>query len=112
MSEVRRADPAARRNAVLFVILGALVLPDSTPRMGSIGASKIRASSQARVSSVGCSLVGATGRLRCLFLSLGAQALRAQQFPPPGYRVIRDTLDLSGDGVGIARTDSESDPMS
>jgi hypothetical protein len=25
MSEVRRADPAARRNAVLFVVLGALV---------------------------------------------------------------------------------------
>src|SRR5262249_58752968 len=31
---------------------------------------------------------------------LGARVLRARQFPPPGYRVIRDTPVISGPAAG------------
>ena len=33
------------------------------------------------------------------FWLLGAKVLRAQQFPPPGFRVIRDTPVVSGSGA-------------
>jgi hypothetical protein len=76
MTEIRRADPAARRRAVLLVVLGALVgsrLRAIRPGLTSValvGARGIGASIQANVFAVGCCAVRPTDNLS--HLSLGA----------------------------------------
>jgi hypothetical protein len=106
MREVRKADPALRRQTVLAVAIGALV--------GALligGIEWYRDSLRDWIASRPSEM---PRRLRLLFLLggillsaplvglalhlwlLGAKVLRAQQFPPPGYRVIRDTPVLGG----------------
>jgi hypothetical protein len=106
MTEVRRADPAARRQAVRFVILGALI--------GSVlivGFERYRTPVRDWLLSKPEELAH---RVKLVFLlsavvlsapllafavylwSLGANVLRARQFPPPGYRVMRDTPVIGG----------------
>jgi hypothetical protein len=106
MTEVRRADPAAKRQALVFVILGAFA-----GAVLMIGFERYRIPLRDWVLSE----PGKFGfRLRLVFLvtgvllsvplvtfaiylwALGARVLRAQQFPPPGYRVIRDTPVVEG----------------
>jgi len=106
MAEVQRADPAARRQAVLFVVIGALV--------GSlliVGFERYRAPLREWVLPEPEQLVH---RLKLLFLlsavavsaplfgfaaylwSFSGKVLRAQRFPPPGHRVVRETRILQG----------------
>jgi hypothetical protein len=106
MSEVRRADPAARRNAVLFVVLGALAgtlllvgfefyrIPLREWVLSEPGKFGLRVKLVFLV--LGVLLSAPLGAFAVYLWSLGAQVLRAQQFPPPGYRVIRDTLIIDG----------------
>lgn len=106
MTEVRKADTSARRQAVLLIIFGALV-----------GALLIVAFERYRTPLRDwlLSKPGELGyRVRLVFFlsaivlftplvafavylwSLGVKVLRARQFPAPGYRVIRDTRVIGG----------------
>jgi hypothetical protein len=106
MTEIRKADPEARRRAILAVIfgaaIGALLIagfdelrqpfhdwlmsdPSETPRRArlAIGLSAIM-------------LAAPLVSLAVYLWLLSVKVLRAQQFPPPGFRVIRDTPVVSG----------------
>ena len=106
MTEVQRADPAARLQAVLFIVVGALV-----GVLLIVGFERYRSPLRDWLLSEPEQLAH---RLRLLFLlsavsvseplfgfathlwSVSGRVLRAQQFPPPGHRVIRDTPILLG----------------
>src|SRR6266852_1125734 len=106
MPEVRRADPVARRRAVVFVVGGAFV-----GALLVVGFERYRARLRDWVRSEPQQL---PHRLRLVLLlsaavlsvplfgfaaslwSLGGSVRRAEQFPPPGYRIIRDTPLLQG----------------
>jgi hypothetical protein len=109
MREVRKADPAARRHAVLTVVLGALVGAFLIVGFDWYGNS-VRDWVRAQPSDMprrlrllfllGASLLSAPLLVFAVhFWSLGARVLRARQFPPPGYRVIRDTPVIGGRGA-------------
>jgi hypothetical protein len=109
MTEVRKADPAARRQAVVLVVFGALVgallilgferyrtpLHDwllSDPR--ELG-HRVKL-----VFLLAAALLSAPLAAFAAYLwSLGAKVIRAGEFPPPGYRVIRDTPVIAGRGA-------------
>jgi hypothetical protein len=106
MTEIRRADPAARRQALLFVVLGALA-----GALLFVGIERYRVPLRDWVLSepekfahrmkfvflVSVALLSAPLIAFAVYLwSLGAKVLRAEQFPPPGYRVIRDTPVIGG----------------
>jgi hypothetical protein len=106
VTEVRRADPAARRRAILLVILGALAgtlviatlalfrapllewlqsePPERAPRLRLL------------LLLMAAALSGPLLLFAAHLWSLGARVLQARQFPPPGYRVIRDTSVVAG----------------
>lgn len=106
MQEMRKADPAARRNAVLTVVLGAVV-----GALLIVGFNRYASLLRGWIESEPSE---APRRLRLVFLlgatllsgplvvfavhlwSIGARVLRVQEFPPPGYRVIRDTPVIGG----------------
>jgi hypothetical protein len=100
-TEVQKADPKARRLALVFMligmIIGALLILTVEPHQGTI---------RDRILS---EPAGASDRIRLAFLvsgallstplllfaaycwTLGAKVHRAQRFPPPHVRLIRDT---------------------
>jgi hypothetical protein len=106
MTEVRRADPAVRRQAILLVVLGTVVgallilgferyrtplrdwllsEPGEQPRRVKL------------VFSLTATLMSAPlVAFAAYFWSLGAKVVRAGVFPPPGYRVMRDTPVIAG----------------
>ena len=107
MTEVRRADPAVRRQVALVLVLGVC-----------LGALLIVAFERYRGPLTDWVLADpgtSTQRLRLVFLllaalsvapllafaayvwSLGERVLRAREFPPPGLRVIRDTAVITGE---------------
>jgi hypothetical protein len=106
MTEVRKADPGARRQAVLLVMLGALV-----GTLLIVGFERYRTPLRDWFFSEPRELVH---RAKLVFLlsatvlsaplvalavylwSLDVKVLRAGQFPPPAYRVIRDTPVIGG----------------
>lgn len=114
MTEIRRADPAARRQVLLLLAVTAaagVVLYVGAERY----APAIRDWTLADPSA-------AAGRVRLVFLlfggilvapllafaaylwRLGARGMQAAEFPPPGYRVVSDTLVLRGaDAVARGR---------
>jgi hypothetical protein len=109
MNEIRRADPAARRRAVLIIILGALggalVLvaferyrnPLSDWVLSEPGASAQRVK---WVFLFLGTLVSAPLLAYAVYLwSFGARVLRAREFPPSGYPVIRDTPVITGEAA-------------
>jgi len=101
MNEVRRADPAARRQAVIFVVFGTfagvlLILGYERYRiplrdwvLSDPGKFALRVKLVFLLS--GAFLAAPLVAFAIYLWSFGASVLRAQQFPPPGYRVIRDT---------------------
>jgi hypothetical protein len=106
MTEVRRADPAARRPAVLLVVLGTVVgallilgferyrtqLRDWLVSEPGELARRVKL-----VFSLTAALLSAPLVAFAAYLwSLGAKVVRAGVFPPPGYRVIRDTPVITG----------------
>ena len=107
MTGVRKADPAARRWAVVVVVVGSFV-----------GALLILAFERYRVSlgdwvlaelgeaaaRVGWVVLALAAALLAPMLSfaaylwwLGRRVVDAQEFPPAGVRVIRDTVVLTGE---------------
>ena len=109
MAEIRKADPTARRQVALLLIVGTC-----------IGALLIVAFERYRV-PLSDWLLAAPGalaqRLKLVFLALGAlvvlpllafaayvwslggRAIRAREFPPPGLKVIRDTRVITGENA-------------
>jgi hypothetical protein len=106
MAEVRRADPAVRRQAVLLVALGtavgALLILGleryRTPlRDWLLSEPAERARRVKLVLSLTVALLSAPLVAFAAYLwFLGAKVVRAGAFPPPGYRVIRDTPVIAG----------------
>jgi hypothetical protein len=109
VSEIRKADPEARRRAILVVVfgaaIGALLIagfeelrqplhdwlmsdPAQTPRRARL------------VIALSAVLLAAPLITFAVYLwLLGVKVVRAQQYPPPGLRVIRDTPVVSGPGA-------------
>lgn len=104
MPEVQQADPRARRLALSIIVVGTLV-----------GAGLLTAADSARPAFETWVATEPESRLRIvlwvLMLSmvapvilvalylcrLGSRTTRARRFPPPGLRVVRETVVLSGD---------------
>jgi hypothetical protein len=109
--EIRRADPAARRNALLLILIGALI--------GSsliVAFERYRAAVQewlvaepAEVSQrlqLTLALGGAALLLPLLAVSVylwrfGARVVSAGQFPPPDVKVVRDTQIAVGRAAAL-----------
>jgi hypothetical protein len=112
MNDIRRADPSARRHVVLMIVVGGLVgalvlvaferyrIPLSDWALSEPSATAVRVK---WVSLFLGTLVSAPLLAFAVYLwSFGARVLRAREFPPPGYRVIRDTPVITGE-VAVSR---------
>lgn len=103
MTEVRRADPAARRRAVLLVIVCALVGTVlivgfehyRTPLRDWLE-SESRDHRVTLVFFLAAALSAPLLAFAAYLWSLGSKVLWAREFPPPGSRVIRDTPVIAG----------------
>jgi hypothetical protein len=106
MTEVRRADPAVRRLAVLLLIVSALVGAIlvvgferyRTPLRDWLLSEPGELAYRARLVFFLSALVLSAPpvALAAYIWSLGVKVVRTRQFPPPAYRVIRDTPVISG----------------
>jgi hypothetical protein len=106
MRDLQRADPAARRQAVRFLVVGAVVGAVliagleryRTPLQEWLLAEPDRAVARLRlvVLLLGISMSVPLCGLGAYLWSLGGKVVRARQFPPPGQRVVRDTPLLTG----------------
>jgi len=109
MNEFQKADPAARRQAILLVIFGAAVgalliagfehfrEPFREWLLSEPAETARRVKLAMYVSGF---VVSAPVIAFAIYLwLLGARVLRAQQFPPPGFRVILDTPVVGGQGA-------------
>ncbi|HEY7655830.1 MAG TPA: hypothetical protein VH881_03110 [Burkholderiales bacterium] len=103
---VAKADPAARRRAVLAIIFGATVgglLIAGFDHFGEpfrawLTSDPAATAGRARLAIYLSALVLSAPVIAfAVYLwLLGKRVLRAQQFPPPGFRVIRDTPVMDG----------------
>lgn len=106
MSDIRRADPAARRRAMQTIIVGALI---GTLVLVAIERCRIPlgewlladpGTAPQRVKWVLLSLAALVSApllaVAVHFWRLGMKVIRAREFPPPGYHVIRDTPIITG----------------
>jgi hypothetical protein len=106
VTDVRRADPTARRQAGLVLAVGALVgalviagferyrIP-LRDWMAEPGASAQRV--QWVFVALAACLVAPLLAFSAYVWSLGARVRRAREFPPPSLRVIRDTPLITGE---------------
>ena len=106
MTEVRKADPAARRQALVLVVFGAavgavLILAFERSRTplrewllsepGDLGR-RVRLALLLAAALLAAPLAA----FAVYFWSLGTSVVQAKEFPPPGYRVVRDTRVVAG----------------
>jgi len=106
MNEIQKADPDARRRAILVVIfaaaLGGLLISGfehfREPFREWLVSDPAETARRARLAlSVSILVLSVPAIVFAIFLWLfGAKVLRAQQFPPPGFRVVRDTPVVRG----------------
>ena len=109
MNEIQKADPAARRQAVLVIVFataaGALLIAGfehfREPFREWLSSEPAETARRAKLAMyVSGFVVSAPVIAFAIYLwLLGARVLRAQQFPPPGFRVIRDTPVVGGHGA-------------
>jgi hypothetical protein len=109
MTETLRADPAARRKALLLLVSGAFIgmiliagferyrapLIDWLLSEPAELAKRVKWIMMMTAAVMSAPLVG----FAVYLWSLGTKVLRAGEFPPPGHRVIRDTPVIHGDGA-------------
>jgi len=109
MNEVQKADPAARRQAVLVIVFataaGALLIAGfdhfREPFREWLSSEPAETARRAKLAMyVSGFVVSAPVIAFAIYLwLLGARVLRAQEFPPPEFRVIRDTQVVGGHGA-------------
>lgn len=109
MTDVRRADPAVRRQAVLVLVVGTCAgallivgferyrIPLRDWMLAEPGASAQRVKLVFLFLAV--LLVAPLLAFATYVWSLGGRVLRAREFPPPGLRVICDTRIITGAGA-------------
>jgi hypothetical protein len=112
MDEIRKADPAARRQAILLIVfaaaIGGLLIAGfehiREPFRDWLSSEPAETARRAKLAVwVSAFILSAPLIAFAIYLwVLGARVLRAQQFPPPGFRVIRDT-PVVGDSSATAR---------
>jgi hypothetical protein len=107
MTEVRRADPAARRTAALVLVAGTCVgalllvtftryrIPLTDWVLACAGSSALRVKLVVLV--VPALLLAPLVALAVYLWALGGKVVRTREFPPPGLRVIRDTPIVTGE---------------
>jgi hypothetical protein len=96
VAEIRRADPRARRKAVLLVVVGAVVGAFAMLAFAPFG--EWLASQPGEIAHriklvfflAGIILSAPLIAFAAYFWTLGARVLRTHEFPPPGYSVVRD----------------------
>ena len=106
MKQIQKADPEARRRAMLTVIFGAAVgglLIAGFDHFGEpfrawLSSDPAETAGRARLAMYLSALVLSAPVIAfAVYLwLLGKKVLRAQQFPPPGFQVIRDTPVIGG----------------
>ena len=107
MTVIRRADPIARRHALIFTAVTALVgglllitFQHYRPFLYDWVTGAPPEESEARIKAVFRTLAMLTSAPLVIFAAylwqFGARIGRAQEFPPPGYRVMRDTPVVAG----------------
>ena len=106
MNEVQKADPDARRRAILALIfaaaLGALLISGfdhfGAPFREWLTSEPAETARRAKLALAVSIFVLSVPVIAfaIYFWLFGARVLRAQQFPPPGSRVIRDTPVVRG----------------
>lgn len=107
MTNVRKADPIARRHTVLVLLVGTCVgvlLIVGFERYHIPLRDWILAEPEASAQRVKLVVLLLAALLPAPLLAfaayiwwLGERVLRAQEFPPPGFRVIRDTPVITGE---------------
>ncbi|MHC1743223.1 MAG: hypothetical protein AB9873_09365 [Syntrophobacteraceae bacterium] len=106
MNEIRKADSGARRNALLMLIgsclIGALLLAVfqhyRLPLRDWILADPTAVAERARLVLLSLTVLISVPLLgfAAYLWSLGGRVQQAGEFPPPGFRVLRDTEVLTG----------------
>jgi formate hydrogenlyase subunit 3/multisubunit Na+/H+ antiporter MnhD subunit len=109
VNEIQKADPEARRRAMLVVVfgaaIGALLIAGFGYFRGSLHEWLVSdpAETAFRARVVICAaafLLAAPLIAFAVYLwLLGVRVARARQFPPPGLRVVRDTPVVAGHGA-------------
>ena len=105
MNEVQKADPAARRQALLVIVFaaatGALLIAGFEHFREWLSSEPAETARRAKLAVyVSAFILSAPVIAFAIYLwLLGARVLRAQQFPPPGFRVILDTPVVGGQGA-------------
>jgi hypothetical protein len=112
MNELQKADPEARRKAILVLVfaaaLGGLLISGfdhfREPLREWLQSDPAETARRARLALSVSMLVLSVPAIAfaIYFWLLGRKVLLAQQFPPPGYRVIRDTPVVRG-AAAVAR---------
>lgn len=107
--EIQRADPEARRQAVLLVVFatatGALLIAGfeyfREPLHEWLTSEPAETARRAKLALYVAVLILCVPviALSVYLWLVGARVLRAQQFPPPGFRVFRDTPVIRGSGA-------------
>jgi hypothetical protein len=109
MTQIERADPRTRRWAVALVALGAagglLAFLVAESRLPALHAwiTEDPAQVQTRLKLIASGLAAAvavpTLLLAAYYWRLGGRVIRSNRFPPPGMRVIRDTVIWHGESA-------------
>jgi hypothetical protein len=106
MEEVQKADPAARKKAVLllliFAVLGAgsfyIVEATKYDLADWVETNATAILNDLKIIAVALVVLFTPVYLALYhFFSLGSRIARTQRFPPPGLAVIRDTKIITGD---------------
>jgi hypothetical protein len=108
---IQKADLAARRQAILLIVFtaatGALLFAAfehfREPFREWLSSEPAETARRARLAVyISAFVLSAPVIAFAIYLwLLGARVLRAQQFPPPGTRVIRDTPVVGGSGATV-----------
>jgi hypothetical protein len=104
--DVRKADPAFRRLAILLLAAGtgagALLLSafernrETLASWVTADAGRTAQRMELLLAAFAVLLVAPLVAMAAYLSSLGRRTVRAQEFPPPGVRVIQDTPIISG----------------